>query len=501
MYATIDNAEIDRLNRTGAVVAENKLQRDGFTATLQPNSTITGEVLDGDSGEPVAGAHVTLGLYGTYTDQRGRYSLERFDADKCHLSVAPPEGSTYLFTQADLTILPSEPARKHNFTLQRGSIITGQLREKETGAALRVPYVSIYYECEGPKRDVASARTKADGSYRMAVPAGKGKLFTYDSLPGCVPNDMVDDFTRNSVPVEIKPGETLAGKDLFFRRGMSVEGRVLDTDGKPVAGAVFQGVTEQLPSGVDGCFKLSGLAADEKSHFLIVHAQRRLGAKITIEPVRSGKPVALEVKLQPTHSGTVRVVDEKKRPLASVEVALIAHVRMRETDHGFGVLALPVYGPLRTDADGRIALPPLVADGSYSLEVSARGYAARTTRVRPQAGNALEVPDVVLLANDLTIAGVVLDATGEPVEGAQVSILPRNPDLAHTMHRSMNTPKDGRFHFSGLPKGTYRLIANLWKPTGETDAAGRPVNKSTASTQLLVEGGDETLRVVLRKQE
>ncbi|HLN29932.1 MAG TPA: sigma-70 family RNA polymerase sigma factor [Gemmataceae bacterium] len=502
--ATIDNAEIERLNRSESVGPEDKLRPDSFTARLHQSATINGEVLCADTGKPAVGAHIRQGIYGTFADQQGRYSLKRNDTEKHYMYVTPPEGSDYLSATCELTIAPSAPNRQKNYTLERGSVITGQLRENETGEPLRVPFVNIHYYCEGVKQYYGDCMTEADGSYRMVVGAGKGKLSTIDTIPGFVPCELFDDSVGEGVvlPFEIKAGETLTGRDLCFSRGMSVQGRVLDTKGQPVPGAVFKGITKQLSSKADGSFTLTGLLPDQKSHFLVIHAQRGLGAKITIEPAKVAKPMTLDVKLQPTQTALVRVLDEQKRPVANAEVWLDAQIKMRETQNGFSYRSLPVWSPLHSDADGRIVLPPLVVDGSYSLYVSAHGFAEQNVPVRPTAGNPLEVPDVVLMTNKFSLSGVVVDAAGKPVQGTQVTIIPRDSAHTQTMLRFVDTKEDGRYYFSGLPKGSYRLSAILWKPTGETDKSGQPVNKMEARTEqrIALGPGNQTIRLTLVKK-
>jgi len=70
------------------------------------------------------------------------------------------------------------------------------------------------------------------------------------------------------------------------------------------------------------------------------------------------------------------------------------------------------------------------------------------------------------------------------------------------MLRFVDTKEDGRYYFSGLPKGSYRLSAILWKPTGETDKSGQPVNKMEARTEqrIALGPGNQTIRLTLVKK-
>jgi RNA polymerase sigma factor (sigma-70 family) len=500
---TIAKSEIDRLNDKGSVPPESKLLPDGFTVTLQPSGSVRGQVFYGDTGEPARGTQVTIGIYGVRTDAQGRYSFEQFETNRQFtIYVKPREETDYLPNLAKTEIPGDTLVQRQNFTLERGSVITGNLREKETGRPLAVPYVDVFFASEERKDIYPRARSKPDGSFRIVVPPGKGKLSTHDSVPGCVPRELMGEFvasTTDSEPIEIRSGETLAGKDLFFARGMVVQGRVLDTEGKPVAGAVFHGITQQQPSGTDGSFTLRGLSPAYKSHFLVLHTRRRLGARITITPRSDPKPVSMDVHLQATQSASARVIDENRQPLANAQVSLLTNIRMVETEKSFSYRPLPVYGPVRTDAAGRFTLPGFVINGSYTVKASARGYAEVENHFRVEAGKNPDVHDLMLLTNELTLGGVVVDPAGNPVGGIEVWIQPRNQTVARDT-RSLTTEKDGQFRFDGLTRGTYRLMATLWKPTGEIGKDGRPMHKAEARTQLQIEAGQKNLRIVLEQQ-
>ena len=212
-----------------------------------------------------------------------------------------------------MSFTPSKVHRIQDFVLERGSVIIGELRDKETGERLRVPYVQILYEPEGDKLNNAKARTKIDGSFRIVVPPGKGKLSSLDWVPSSIPQNYAS-WVKPSIQIEIKLGETQTGKNLVFISGLVVKGRVLEANGKPVANADFLGATNQPSSGADGFFTLARLSREHRSHFLVLQAGRGLGAKMIFDPGKNPTPAALEVKLYPTQTLNARVVNENKKP-------------------------------------------------------------------------------------------------------------------------------------------------------------------------------------------
>jgi RNA polymerase sigma factor (sigma-70 family) len=496
--ATIDQKEIERLNQTESA-PEKRLLPDGFSMTLRPSEFLRGEVLYGDTGEPAVGVRVGTNNGACVTDSRGRYVLEGYDTEKYNVHVQPPEGSHYLAIATELPARRGRPMRQPSFTLQRGSVVTGILREKETGQPARVADVHIYYVAERAGRSPASTRTGPEGTFQIVVPPGKGRLRINDSVPGYVPSELLGDDADASisVPVDIKPGETLTGKVLLLTRGMVVQGHVRDPMGQPVADAVFLGVGAQEPSAADGSFTLRGLSPEYKNHFLVVHNQRRLGAEMTIEP-REGAPIVMDVKLRPTQSATVYVFDENRKPLANAYVSLVANVKMRERADGFAYTGVTINRLLRTDEAGKSLLPVLVAGGRYRVHAIARGHAAAAASFGVESGEDVKVPDLVLPASTELLAGAVVDSGGKPIEGVEVKIFPRNPQLVRDNHRFLRTDSDGGFQFSDLPRGSYRLIATLWKPTGEVNKDGNPAHKAMAQTELLVEAGKKDLRIVLQ---
>lgn len=502
--ATVDEAVVERMNSGPNVREDSKLLKDGFTTTLEPTGTIRGQVVFGDTGKPAVGAKVSTGIFDAIADREGRFTLKGFDTKKREVYVRPPDGSDYLTATVDATISAETRVRDLRISLERGSVVAGQLREKETGRPIRVPYVSVYFvaaQKPGTTSYTGRGSTRADGSFRIAVRPGVGWVRTSESLPGYLPRDLLREDSEENPPerFEVKTGETVTGKDVYFQCGLTVSGKILDPKGKPIAGAVFHGATPQPPSSADGAYTLRGLSLDQESHFLVVHAQRALGTKLVIEPPKDQPRLNRDVTMQPGHSVQSRVLDEQNQPVANANVSLAAHILLSRRGNGFRVQMVPVFGPVSTDAEGKFALPPLVINGGYTIRVSAPGYAGAQARLRVEADKPPTIPDITLVANNLTIAGVIVDQTGKPLKGIEAWIQARNAAIAdHQRTQSMRTDKQGRFYFSDLPKGEYRFRATLWKPTGELDKRGAPKNVAKAGLEIRVHAGEDKLRIELR---
>lgn len=114
-----------------------------------------------------SGGYSLLLPAGTYKlaayDQLGRLATEFFSAK--------PN-----YEQAD-TISLSADRSSVNFTLRQGAVVTGTVRDRETGQPLPSIHIEAF-DLAGIK--VAEEKTKADGTFSLVVPPGQVKFVAYD---------------------------------------------------------------------------------------------------------------------------------------------------------------------------------------------------------------------------------------------------------------------------------------------------------------------------------
>jgi hypothetical protein len=168
-------------------------------------------------------------------------------------------------------------------------------------------------------------------------------------------------------------------------KGVSVSGKVLDVEGKPVDDAMVMMAQRGEPATSDalGNFEREGLAAGE-IELWAVHPNRAETKHLKV--TAPARDVVLQFSATPWVSG--RVVDKHGKPITSF-VANLEKV---------------------TAADGRFK----VQAPSKSLDVEAEGYTSHCLTVAEG-----EVGDVVLTQADF-IEGDVVDTEGKPVGGATV---------------------------------------------------------------------------------
>lgn len=208
------------------------------------------------------------------------------------------------------------------------------------------------------------------------------------------------------------------------RGDSTIVGRVIDLDGRPVAGAeIWTEARDQaearVRSGADGRFRL-GAVNDERAPTIWVEAPDLGLAREHFENIRIFKGRESDVgdlTLAPGARLSGRVVDAKNQPVASstITIASRRHVMGYTITHN---------GPpwtVKGDNDGRFRLPTLPV-GLAEFAIRAPGKALRHTSQRIEPGRPeLDLGDV-RLDDERPITGVVVDQDGRPLRGASVVV-------------------------------------------------------------------------------
>ncbi len=257
---------------------------------------------------------------------------------------------------------------------------------------------------------------------------------------------------------------------------LTVSGRALDRDGKPVAGARiylascayddnrrlaetrtdaegfyrFQEVPlpirpDLFPDPgkrIEGVFQVFGQA--DGFGFAWATAKRVRFAALDLPPntmlnptdfVKPGEPVALDLTFPPPAPLSGRVTDDKGRPLADARVWLRACTRPRlekpilvdEIDSFRGSDTVPPeMNRRRTDADGRFTFDDLPLDHWFEFDIRPRGFPSRqvtaTMTPVPELWNNREILtgplDLVFITPREVAFRVVAADTGQPLEKA-----------------------------------------------------------------------------------
>lgn len=282
--------------------------------------------------------------------------------------------------------------------------------------------------------------------------------------------------------------------------GAQVSGTVVDDQGKPVAGArvVYSGASDWVQqaddrrdavvSGPDGAFAFSGLPAGS-FRLLATHDDLAPGSSTLI--TLDGKTERTGVTITMAAGAVIRgrVIDAAKQPVASARVRV-----------GLALRSMIVAPPRQafTDDKGHFEIRGMPRRELVAVAIHETAASASV----PVDATKGDIGDVTLTLDVTgTIAGIVVDPKGQPVEGVQVSAGPnfRNqqsvPDMVQWRLRGFPqelTDAAGKFTLTGLAPGNYLVNA---QPAQSASRGRRGFGEGTPA-----ETGVTNLRIVLEPE-
>ena len=437
-----------------------------------------GHVRQEEDAHPLAGALVWSGTDpGAFslTDPEGRYR------------IPSPNGSAFWLEANAPGRLPKralvEPRRSGagpapTLSLMRAGEIVGRAVDAK-GAAISTAWVSALSATEPvakkekpvPRQQQtrpAGAATAADGGFRLGR-LRPGELYSIQAAkPGFLPST-----TTALVPVSSGRPTSVT---LVLAPTRAAIGRVLDVNGRPVAGAeVRLAQTETSASALPSSRRREppDAVSDVRGRFT---AATIPALALDIEVLRSGYarsvirnfkvppgpgPVNFgAITLRPGAVVTGIVMDVRDQPISGARV-----YRVEELDapSELAERLRDVSPEATTGADGRFSLSDQARDLPIHLLVSARGFLPSTTRgVRPPASSLR-----IRLEAGTRFVGLVLDTDRLPVARANVALSWQATALGHydfpigpPVVKTATTGRDGRFEVADMPTGHAELAVS-----------------------------------------
>ncbi len=425
---------------------------------LDPGVAVGGVVRD-DQGQPVAGAQVRVN--GAARDAAGQVieeEIETVETDaqgKWTCRSVPPNPQDLSFKVTHPEFLPAEYDQAEEaepgydastqsllagaavMTLEPGIAVTGGVLDAE-GQALAGADVVLASGDELANR--AQARADGNGHFRVvALETGEAALLV--QAPGRAPQQRKFQLERGLAPLEFKlaPGRTRAG-------------RVLDEAGKPVAGAVVAVERWQdldllkwrAETDTDGRFVWDSGPLDA-----VTLSVSKPGFNRTTLPVGELAATDLTLRLTRTFLFTGRVLDaETGQPITT-----------------FRLVLGNVWGGVEEDQTSwqpERNRPLSSTEGAFSLGLDYQSggrvrFLAVAEGYLPAASPAFDETGwhehEFKLKKGSGPRGVVVNAAGQPVEGAEVAVL--------------------GFGYLNLQPGSFRTLGSSTVHIAKTDAAGR----------------------------
>ena len=467
---------------------------------LTPESVVVGTVVWVGTDKPVDNALVSIGgwpsKHAARSNAEGHFRLEGLEPGDYKLEVVGEELMGLADTKvhvglgetSDPVVIEAHPA----FSV-RGTVLVDDQTPCSYGT------VSLQ---DTARKDEQAKRSQGQPDGSVLV---KGLLpGTYEVSVSCEQH-----VPQREYPQIVVADTSIDGLQWSVSAGQSVQGRVVDAEGQPVANARISARAKANKdpgaqrtnswgsrSEPDGSFALSGLLpGDYELNAYHPDLPRPIEAvDVELPPGRNVDDVTITMPAHGTIEGIVR--DEKSEPVAGVSVSVSG----------------PRWGGgARTNDEGRFVVEH-VEVGEYRIRAQ-RGWSDTMRapgatdddeageRVQVQAGESTEV-ELLVESQGGRITGVVRGEGGEPIADAFVEATRESDSAAASegrnrrrarwgswMRQPVLTDEDGRFELTDLAEqGVYSVYANRkggGEATAEHVAAGSDVELSIAQTGVL----------------
>ncbi len=253
---------------------------------------------------------------------------------------------------------------------------------------------------------------------------------------------------------EVPAGEqVLLGEEQLPAAPGSISGTVQDRDGTLIGSAEVsaqRGDTETSTttptSGEVGGFALDDLETPG-TYLLTVSAE---GYASETQGVRLGPGESLSdltVTLS-SATGAIRgqATSSTGEPLGGVSVTISGGDTVQETE------------TLTSGNVGSFSQSGLPIPGTYTVTFDAEGYGRESVQVQLTGDGPEGTANVVMTSSSSRITGVVVDASGSPIAGAEVEISDGDQTRTTTTASSPSNQR-GRFNVGGLEPGSYTITA------------------------------------------
>jgi beta-lactamase regulating signal transducer with metallopeptidase domain/protocatechuate 3,4-dioxygenase beta subunit len=424
---------------------------------LQTAQTIIGRVTYADTGKPVAHALVASGEFYSEADADGRFRVVSTippRANRFGIRAESPEGAPYLMTSKQGEWPRGGVEQRIDIALARGMVVRGKITEAGTGRPVEGAVVRVTpYRNPGARTSEFSipAATGADGTYRVAAPAGPGYVVVQGPDDDYVLKEFGAEggmyfaqpgrrrfFAHAYIAVDLKPGGPEQEVNLTLKRGIELRGRVAGPDGQLVrnASVVSPLMLRTQPDGGwklwlvprdhsriparEGRFMLHGLDPDdavEAFPIFLFDPDRKLGRVARL----SGRAVAdangmIDFRLEPCGTARARLVTPDAKPLGNYParslvtlVVIPGPLLGDEAKQGplFGQQAALAYldpvnlgNDFQSDAEGRLTLPALIPGATYRIEDGTPTFDGGEPVIRKEftakPGEAIDLGDIVI---------------------------------------------------------------------------------------------------------
>jgi hypothetical protein len=378
-----------------------------FAFAAEASKTIEGVIKDAASGKPQAGCQVLTGTsyahgISVVSNAEGKYRLEGLAKKPhgYHVWVRPPKESTYLYQAFQVAATPGFRKVQLDFELVKGAIVSGRVVDKQTGKGVRCSFRSLplpdnkFFKSK-PDFDVGDTNTSRE------IEVGEDGHFRLVTIPG-----------RALLAARVRDGEKFHGEHLCGYRQA-----VPDPDHK----GIFQPADDTWRAAIAG----------NRSELL------SLENAVKLIDVKENGETSVQLFVDRGATAHTAVQDADGKPLAGAWAVGLTHI-------------WPITYQLPEATATVYALDP------EKPRMMAFFHAKKKLRGTATVRGDEKDPVLVKLAPLGGVAGRLLDADGNPLEGIKVSINAET-EIGSELYRFADpagkparTDKAGRFRIEGV---------------------------------------------------
>ena len=406
-----------------------------FECMVRQSRPIAGQVVDLDTGKPIADAVVRafalagsslhssreLQHFATVTDAEGRYRIEGMPIGKGNMLVA--------FTTGDVPYLPvgfqvdtskSEPATRCNFRLKRGVWAEGRVFDAETDVPFTGEIEYFYFRNKQLDKAIPGLRgayldgrywTNSNGEFRVPVVSSVRGILAYRYDGRNMNRDGIERFPRGFGAESIKGAKDFGGGkgfptepyylyasnynrvaevqpakgqetvrvDMSLLAGRSVYVYVVDVDENPVMQYEYYGATDAYGWRTHHDqfqehgtgFEVEAIKQGERRKVFVYDRARDLAGSAIIDH-KSGDDVT--IRLGPAGRVTGRLVEANGKQIADATLQEDCEVLVKQKDSAIWAPHADLKAMpthIPVDAEGRFELVGLIPGWKYTAWVSA----------------------------------------------------------------------------------------------------------------------------------